>query len=88
MNVGVLSAEIFNEFRYHSNNGDLSFGLLSRIQIFNQALLIITMLFYSQISKYKVWFVIFANLMVSLVIAEKGSILYLLTVLIYIPIVR
>ena len=88
MNVGVLSAEIFNEFRYHSNNGDLSFGLLSRIQIFNQALLIITMLFYSQISKYKVWFVIFANLMVSLVIAEKGSILYLLTVLIYILYLR
>ena len=88
MNVGVLSAEIFNEFRYHANNGDLSFGLLSRIQIFNQALLIITMLFYSQISKYKVWFVIFANLMVSLVIAEKGSILYLLTVLIYILYLR
>lgn len=88
MNVGVLSAAIFNEFRYHANNGDLSFGLLSRIQIFNQALLIITMLFYSQISKYKVWFVIFANLMVSLVIAEKGSILYLLTVIIYILYLR
>ena len=88
MNVGVLSAEIFNEFRSHANNGDLSFGLLSRIQIFNQALLIITMLFYSQISKYKVWFVIFANLMVSLVIAEKGSILYLLAVLIYILYLR
>lgn len=88
MNVGVLSAEIFNEFRYHSNNGDLSFGLLSRIQIFNQALLIITMLFYTKLPKYKVWFVIFANIMVSLVIAEKGSILYLLTVTIYVLYLR
>lgn len=81
LTLGDLSAGVLQDLREGSNNGHDDFGLLNRVQIFDQALLIIAMCNLRKIKKWIIFVIIFLNILVSLSIAEKGSILFLLVVI-------
>lgn len=82
-NIEAITVNIMSDFRGNANEGNLDFGILNRIQIFNQCLLIVSFYYYKILNKYKILYIIIANLLVSIIIAEKGSMLYLVTVIIY-----
>ena len=82
--VGNLSDGAFADLRQEAVFGHHDYGFISRVQLFDQALLILAMINLKRVNKWVLGVLILFNIFISLSIAEKGSILFLLIVIAYV----
>lgn len=81
--LGTLSPNVFFDARNMQNEGEFSFGGLNRIHPILQAMLVISLFKFNCVGKWKFIIVLVLNILMSLAIAEKGAILFILMSLAY-----
>lgn len=76
--LGTLSPNVFFDARNLQNEGEFSFGGLHRIHPILQAMLVISLFNYNNVGKWRFTIVLLLNILMSLAVAEKGAILFIL----------